>query len=164
MTWQWINWRHKLFIAAQWQLPLQRIEQFPGVSPSLHSTIVRSNPWLWSYLSDCSLHGRPCPLVTILSRCLPALRPPSSAGCANWPTVDKCIKVDSDYNWSLRTNFTRWNSDNMITQLTVDRFIYQDATGGQADLVLKRLWNTIPPWRQREGGDEVNWSTAVQWL
>ena len=46
---------------------------------------------------------------------------------ANWPTVDRFIKVDSDYNWSPRTNYTRWNSDNVITQLTVNRFIYQDA-------------------------------------
>ena len=71
-----------------------------------------------SYGRTHPLSGRPCPLVNILSRCLPALRLPSSAPCANWPTVDKCIKVNWDYNWSLRINYTRWNSD-MITQLMV---------------------------------------------
>ena len=83
-------------------MPLQRSEWFPSVSPSLHPTLVGRTP----SLSDCSLRGRPCPLVTILSRCLPALRLTSSAGYANWPTSDKCIKVDSDYNWSLRINYT----------------------------------------------------------
>ena len=109
-----IKWHHKLFIAPLWRMPLQRFDRFPSVYPSTPLSYGRTPP-----LSDCSLPGRPCPLVTILSRCLPALHPPSSAGCANWPTVDKCIKVDSDYNWSLRINYTRWNSDKVITQLTV---------------------------------------------
>ena len=114
-------------------------------------------------LSDCFLSGRPCPLVTILSQCLPALHPPSSTGCATGQTVDKCIKVDSDYNWSLRINYTQWNSDNVIMQLTVDRSIYQDATGGRTGgwtmdrlKVLKRLKHYTTLKAEGRRGKEVH--------
>ena len=123
-----IKWHHKFFIAHYGKCLYREPSYFrASPPPSTPLSYGRTPP-----LSDCcSLHGRPCPLVTILSRCLPALHPPSSTGCANWPTVDKCIKLDSDNNWSLRINYTQWNSDNVITQLMVDHSIYQDATSGR---------------------------------
>ena len=128
-SWEQITWHHTLFIAALRRMPLQRSERFPGSPPSSTPlSYCRTPP-----LSDCSLRGRPCPLVTILSQCLPALRLPSSTGCADWPT-DRCIKGDSDYNWSLRTNYTRWKSDNVIMQLTsTSPFIKMSRTDGRTD-------------------------------
>ena len=107
------------------RMPLQRSERFPSVSPSLHPIysrmVVPLHCLTAPYLAD-----RVCWSLFCLGVYL--LRPPSSEGCANWPTINKCIKVESDYNWSLRINNTRWNSDNVITQLTVTAVLNHLAT------------------------------------
>ena len=96
-------------------MPLQRSDRLPSDSPSQHPTLIRSVPsivWLFSAWQTVSAGHYSVSVST--TRCLP-----SSAGCANWPTIDTCTKVESDYNWNLRINYTQWNSDNVITQLTV---------------------------------------------
>ena len=90
-------------------MPLQRSDWFPSVFllPPPHSrTVVPLH-----CLTDLCLADR----VRWSLFCLGVY----SLSVHRHPTVDKCIRGDSDYNWSMRINYTRWNSDNVITQLTV---------------------------------------------